>query len=99
MAGAVKLTYDEMTQNCTTLKAYADDYETTAQSVTSLVSSFTGAWEGEAEATFEEDYNVLTNAMTTAIETMREITTLVESYVASMQEVEAAYGKSHVTVG
>lgn len=98
MEGAVKLTYDEMTQNCTTLKAYADDYETTAQSVTALVGTFTGSWEGKAEQVFEEDYTTLTTAMTTAVETMREITTLVESYVASMQEVEAAYGQSHVTV-
>lgn len=39
------------------------------------------------------------NAMKTSTDAMREITTLVESYVNSMQEIENAYGKSHVTVG
>lgn len=99
MAGTVKLTYEQMLDNCTRLRAYADEYASTAQDVTSLVSSFTGSWEGTAEATFEEDYNVLTNAMKTATETMLEITALAESYVNSMQEIENAYGKSHVTVG
>lgn len=99
MTGSVRLTYEQMLQNCTTLKAYADEYEQTAQNVTNIVSSFTGAWEGEAEAKFEEDYNVLTNAMRTAINTMNEITVLAENYVNSMQEIEAAYGKNHVSVG
>ena len=99
MVGSVKLTYDEMLGNCSSLKSYADQYEQTAQSVTSLVSAFTGSWEGEAEAKFEEDYNVLTNAMKTAVDTMREITTLAENYVNSMQEIEAAYGQNHVSVG
>lgn len=99
MAGSVRLTYEEMLQNCNTLRNYAAEYETTAQNVTSVVGAFTGAWEGEAEAKFEEDYNVLTKAMQTAIETMREITDLAESYVNSMQEIEAAYGKNHVSIG
>lgn len=99
MAGTVKLTYDEMLTNCSSLKSYADEYENTAQSVTSLVSAFTGSWEGEAEAKFEEDYNVLTNAMRTAVDTMREITALAENYVNSMQEIEAAYGQNHVSIG
>ncbi|MDO4304367.1 MAG: WXG100 family type VII secretion target [Bacillota bacterium] len=99
MAGTVRLTYEEMNSNCTSLKSYASEYESTAQAVLSLVDSFSGSWEGQAEATFEEDYRTLTNAMKTSTETMREITTLVESYVNSMQEIENAYGKSHVTVG
>lgn len=99
MAGTVKLTYDEMLTNCSSLRSYADEYENTAQSVTSLVSAFTGSWEGEAEAKFEEDYNVLTNAMRTAVDTMREITALAENYVNSMQEIEAAYGQNHVSIG
>lgn len=99
MAGSVKLTYDEMRNNCTTINGYADEYEQTAQNVSTLVSAFTGAWEGEAEAKFEEDYNVLTNAMKTAVDTMREITTLVQNYVDSMEEIEAAYGQNHVSIG
>lgn len=99
MGETVKLTYSEMRDNCTRLKTCADEYASTAKEVTSLVGSFTGAWEGTAEATFEEDFNVLSNAMTTATDTMLEIINLVESYVSSMEEVENAYGKSHVTVG
>lgn len=99
MTGSVRLTYEQMLQNCNTLKIYADEYAQTAQNVTNIVGSFTGSWEGEAEAKFEEDYNVLTNAMRTAIDTMNEITVLAENYVNSMQEIEAAYGKNHVTLG
>lgn len=99
MAGMVKLTYEEMLQNCSNLRNFADQYEETSRSVMNIVSAFTGAWEGDAEAKFEEDYNVLNNSMTTSINVMREITTLAESYVNSMQEVEAAYGQSHVSVG
>ena len=98
MTGTVRLTYEEMLSNCNSLKTYANEYESTAQNVTSLVSSFTGSWEGEAELKFEEDYNVLTNAMKTAVDTMREITILAENYVNSMQEIETAYGKNHVSM-
>lgn len=98
MAGSVKLTYEDMLGNCRTLAKYAEEYERTAQDVTTVVGAFTGAWEGEAEAKFEEDYNVLTNAIKTTITTMREITTLAENYVNAMQEIENAYGKNHVTV-
>ncbi len=99
MAETVKLSYSDMRENCTRLKSCAEEYSSTASDVTSLVSSFTGAWEGQAEATFEEDFRVLTDAMKTATETMVEIINLVDSYVNSMEEVENAYGKSHVTVG
>ncbi len=99
MADSVKLTYQEMKDNCGSLKTYAEQYAETASSVTTLVGTFTGSWEGVAEQKFEEDYTTLTNAMNTAINTMNEITALVESYVNDMQEIESAYGTNHVSVG
>ena len=99
MSVSVKLTYEDMLTNCTTLRTYAGQYSDTAQDVTNLVSAFTGSWEGTAEAKFEEDFNTLSTAMQTAIDAMLEITNLVENYVNSMQEVENAYGVNHVSIG
>ena len=99
MAGEVKITYQDMRDNCTALNGYAGELEQITAEVMRITGSFTSCWEGQTEAAFEEDYNVLSNAITTTINTMREITTLAENYVNSMEEVEMAYGKSHVSVG
>ncbi|MBD5474815.1 MAG: WXG100 family type VII secretion target [Lachnospiraceae bacterium] len=99
MEGGVKLTYQEMRTNCDSLNTQAGELERVTGEVKRLVGSFTNCWEGTAEANFEDDYNTLSSAISTTTETLREITTLVQNYVNSMEEVETAYGKSHVTVG
>lgn len=99
MEGGVKLTYQEMRANCSSLDTQAGELERTMGEVKRLVASFQNCWEGTAADNFEDDYTTLSNAITTTTETLREITTLVGNYVNSMEEVENAYGKSHVTVG
>ena len=99
MAGEVKLTYQDMRDNCTALHGYAGELDQIMTEVMRIAGSFSSCWEGQTEAAFEEDYHVLSNAISTTINTMREITTFAENYVNSMEEIELAYGKSHVTVG
>lgn len=99
MEGGVKLTYQEMRTNCNSLDTQAGELERAMGEVKRLVGSFKNCWEGTAEDNFEDDYTTLCTAISTTTETLREITTLVGNYVNSMEEVENAYGKSHVTVG
>lgn len=100
MAGEVRLSYQEMEDNCGKLRDYAGQFSSLSGDVAAVVGSFTGAWTGQAEATFEEDYNTLTTSMNNAITAMEEITTMVQNYVNDMQEIEAAYGNgSHVSIG
>lgn len=100
MAGEVRLSYGEMEDNCSRLKDYAEQFMSLSDNVNSVVGSFSGAWTGQAEAAFEEDYTTLMTSMKSAIDAMQEITTLVQSYVNDMQEIEAAYGgSSHVSIG
>ncbi len=100
MENQVKLSYDDMRDNCTKLRDYAGQVDTIAGYVDTLVGSLSDVWVGQAKTTFEGDYDTLMKAMKETTSTMLEITEMVTNYINDMQEVEAAYGGSaHVSIG
>ncbi len=99
MENGVTLSYQDMLDNCTKLTSYAEDFTTLKENVSTLVASFNDVWTGKSQETFQEDYATLTRSFTDAITVMQEITTMVQSYVNDMQEIENAYGSgAHVSI-
>lgn len=97
MGDGVKLSYQDMLDNCSKLDQFAGQLTEVTSSISTLVGSFTGSWAGQAEATFEDDYATLTQAFKESTLVMQEITTMIQNYVNDMQEIENAYGGgSHV---
>lgn len=99
MAGEVRLSYQEMTDNCTKLDEYIGEFTEMTGYVSTIVSSFTDVWVGQAKESFVEDYETLTKSFANTVDVMREITTMIKNYVNDMQEIDNAYGSgAHVSI-
>lgn len=98
-ADSLKMSYEDMQAQITSLTQYADEFEELTASMTASVNQLCDGWTSASTETYREDYTALANNFSQTLEVVRSLIQSTSDYIADMQAVDQNYSSSKVTVG
>ncbi len=98
-SSSLSMTYEDMQAEVDKLTQCTKEFESITSAMTASVTTLCDGWISASTEAYREDYTALTNNFSQTLEVVRELIQSTSSYIADMQNLDASYSSSKVTVG